>query len=93
MTQQSEVLPYAPAASLYRQAVVAARRARICAQEYAMTGNDERRMREIAAHYVEAQELALPIVADRWLEREKRRQEKERAKKRPDERPQPGLFD
>jgi hypothetical protein len=53
----------------------------------------ERRMREIAAEYVEAQEMALPIVADRWMERERRQREKERAKKRPDERPQPGLFD
>jgi hypothetical protein len=55
----------------------------------------ERRMREIAAEYVEAQELALPVVADRWMERERRRQEKERAKQRNEggDRPHPGLFD
>lgn len=53
----------------------------------------EHRMREIAVEYVEAQELALPIVAEKWMERERRRQEKERGEKRPDDRPQPRLFD
>ena len=55
----------------------------------------EHRMREIAAEYVEAQEMALPIAADKWLERERKRYEKERSEERSDrgDPTQPGFFD
>lgn len=55
----------------------------------------EQRMREFAAQYVEAQEMALPIAAERWNERERKRQEKDRFKPKTDDRDidHPDLFD